>query len=443
MITPGNVRSLERQWQQTLPDVVDSSPVEAPGVHTATGVRNLLFVTTRTGSILAIDASSGAQVWRQDTSGPKITNSSPALDPSGQFVYSYGLDGKVHKYAVGAGTEVTSSGWPATITLMRDDEKGSSALNIGNGYLYMTISGYIGDGGHYQGHVVAVKLATGTTTVFNVLCANIRQLLDDVSTDANYCADIQAGIWSRAGAVLDPVTGNVFVTTGNGAYNASTGGHDYGDSVVELSPDLTRLIDTYTPNNYAELQANDADLGSASPVMLPKQQGSSTPYLAVQAGKDNKLRLLNRQNLSGMGGPDHVGGEVQTVDLLQGESVVAQPVAWNDTQNVTWVFVATYSGLAAYKVVTDAQGKTTLQLAYKNGNGGSSPIIANGILFVQGSGVLRAMNPTTGTVLWSSDQPSAGGSIDDLHWQSPIVVNGHVYVADEARHLSAYGLAHR
>ena len=439
-ITPGNVGHLTRLWRQTLPNVVDSSPVELPNVKTPAGVKTLLFVTTLSGSVLAFDANTGQQVWRQNTSGPKFTTSSPALDPSHQYVYSYGLDGKIHKYAVGTGNEQTNGGWPITITNMPDVEKGSSSLNIANSYLYMTTSGYPGDAGHYEGHVLAISLSTGALSIFNSLCANIHQLLDNVTGNANYCPAVQSGIWARPGATIDPVTGNIFVTTGNGNYTASTGGYDYGDSVIELSPNLQKVIDSYTPSDYTYLQSTDLDLGGAAPTLLPVQKGSSTPYLAVQAGKDSTLRLLNRQNLSGKGGPNHVGGELQTLNGAMQGSILTQPIAWNDAHNTTWVFVTNNGELGAFKVVTDAHGHTTLQRAYQNNHGGSSPFIANGILFVQGNNVLWAMNPTTGNVLWNSTQPSAGGSIGGLHWQSPIVVNGQVYVSDEAGHLTAYGL---
>src|SRR5438876_5087127 len=110
-ITPGNVGRLVRLWQHTLPATVDGTIVEQPNVTTPSGVKNLLFVTTKAGSLLALDATNGNIVWRRDTQGSKITTSSPAIDNKGQFIYSYGLDGKVHKYAIGSGTEVTSSGW--------------------------------------------------------------------------------------------------------------------------------------------------------------------------------------------------------------------------------------------------------------------------------------------------------------------------------------------
>lgn len=434
-ITTANVGMLTRKWQHALPAIVDGAPAELPNVTTANGVKNLLFVTTTAGSLLAIDAATGNQVWRADTAGVNFTTSSPALDPSGQFVYGYGVDGKIHKYAVGTGAEVTNGGWPVTITLMPDVEKGSSAMNVGNGYLYMVTSGYPGDGGHYEGHVVAVNLASGRMTVFNSLCSNIRQLLN-----ATACNAVQSGIWARGGAVIDPVTGNVFVSTGNGTFDANTGGHNYGDTEIELTPDLTRIVDTYTPGNFAQLQANDQDLASASPLMLPKQVGSTTPYMLVQAGKDNTLRLLNRQNLSGKGGPNNVGGELQAVGLPQGCDVDTHPVAWNDANNTTWVFVANFCGFSAFKVVTDANGHSSLQFAYQNANKGSSPFMANGILYIQGTNVLLATDPTTGNILWSSSQASSGGSIGGLHWQSPIVVNGQVYVADNGGRFSAYGL---
>ena len=250
----------------------------------------------------------------------------------------------------------------------------------------------------------------------------------------------QSGIWARGGAVIDPVSGNVFVSTGNGTFDANNGGHNYGDTEIELSPDLTKIVDTYTSSNFATLQANDQDLASASPVMLPKQANSKTPYMLVQGGKDNTLRLLNRQNLSGMNGPNHVGGELQAIGLPQGSDVDTHPIAWTDANNTTWVFVANFAGFSAFKVVTDANGRSSLQFAYQNANSGSSPFMANGVLYIQGSNVLRATDPTTGNLLWSSSQASAGGSTGGLHWQSPIVVNGQVFVPDNNGNITAYAL---
>jgi hypothetical protein len=51
-----------------------------------------------------------------------------------------------------------------------------------------------------------------------------------------------------------------------------------------------------------------------------------------------------------------------------------------------------------------------------------------------------AREPTTGERLWSSDQENAGESIGNIHWESPIVVNGKLYVSDESGAMTAYGL---
>lgn len=447
-ITPATVSSLGRLWQTTLPAIADSSPIYEPNVVTASGIRDLLFVTTKTGSLLALDANTGALVWQKDhpagtcTDGqgtqPCYTDSSPALDPSGVFVYTYGLDGYIHKHAVSDGSEVMGGGWPELVTLKQNLEKGSGSLNVATlanvPYLYMSVSGFF-DSGDYQGHIVAINLSTGTQTVFNALCSDqpVHFVLTPGTPD---CSDTEAGVWGRATVVADPITGNVFFTSGNGTYDPTA--HDYGDSVVELHPDGTgnaggEPVDSYTPSNYAQLQSDDLDLGSTAVALLPQQPSSLTPYMAVQSGKDSMVRLLNRQNLSGQGGPDHTGGELQLIALPQGGMVRTQPAVWTDPSGVTWVFIVDDSGLSAFTLRTDTGGHSTLQLAYTNGYAGSSPLVAGGVLYIEGYGTTRALNPLTGNLLWNA---SNGG----LHWQSPIVVNGHLYAADNSGTITCYAL---
>ena len=240
IINPNDVSSLKLLWQKALPERTNGTPLEVPNVITASGVKDLLFVTTQKGSLVAIDAATGTQIWQADTTGNFVdgqgTSSSPAIDPSGQFVYSYGLDGKVHKYAVANGAEDTTKGFPVTVTQSTAVEKISAPLNVGNGFLYTVTSGYDGDFGQYVGHVVAVNLSTGTTTVWNSLCSTVKQL-----SAAGFCTQKGSGIWSRAGAVVDPATGNVFVVTGNGNYNAIVNcfGSKQGTSSCQFGPNQT------------------------------------------------------------------------------------------------------------------------------------------------------------------------------------------------------------
>ncbi|MGZ3714590.1 MAG: outer membrane protein assembly factor BamB family protein [Ktedonobacterales bacterium] len=436
-LTPGNVGQLHRLWQVQLPGVADSSPILLHGLALPDGsTRDVLYVTTRDGRLLAVDAASGATLWSHQTSGPKITHSSPVADPSRQYVYAYGLDGSLHKYRATDGLETSGGGWPVRITLMRETEKESSALNIANGSIYVTTSGYIGDAPPYQGHVVAVRLGDASTHVWNSLCSDLPRLLT-----AGDCQAQQSGIWARGGAVIDPVTGNIFVTTGNGPYDADRGGHNWGDSIVELSGDGSRVLDSYTPATHQRLNDADQDLGSVAPGPLQAGTGSKTPHLLVQGGKDGILRLLNRDNLSGAGGPGHIGGELQSITL--GCGVFAQPAVWSENSaggGTDWVFVATTCGLRAFQVVTDGSGTTRLRQAWTADITATSPVVAGGVLFALSNQGAIALDPHTGHRLWSSQQASAGGGIGGIHWESPIVIGGRLYCSDESGQLSVYGL---
>ncbi|HLY31004.1 MAG TPA: PQQ-binding-like beta-propeller repeat protein [Ktedonobacterales bacterium] len=434
LLTPATVGHMQKLWQVALPDVADSSPILLHGLRFPDGkLRDVLYVTTRDGRIIALDANDGSTLWSHQPVGPKITNSSAVADPNRKYIYAYGLDGYLHKYNAITGAETLGHGWPVQITRMRDTEKEASALNLANGYLYVTTSGYIGDAPPYQGHLVTINLATGAIHVFNSLCSQITHLMT-----GGECTAERSGAWARGGAVVDPVTGDVFFTTGNGPFDANSGGDDFGDTILKLSPDGSHLLDSYTPTNYATLDAADEDLGSVAPALLPSIKGSKTPLLLAQGGKDGVLRLINRQNMSGAGAPGHVGGELQAISA-SGCNLFAQPAVWTDPHTgVVWLFAPFTCGLTAYQVVTNATGQTRLRQAWKLADTVNSPVVAGGVLFAIESSRILALTPQTGATLWSSSQ-----GFGAVHWESPIVIGGALYVADENATFSAYGLAKR
>src|SRR5579859_4072863 len=128
-ITSANVSNLKQLYQIQLPsntippnigNVADDAPAYLSGISVGGTQKDILFLTTRPGDILALDAHSGDVIWRHQngvplcvdsTPAPCITTASPVIDPNRNFVYSYGLDGKVHKYHVDSGEEVTTGGW--------------------------------------------------------------------------------------------------------------------------------------------------------------------------------------------------------------------------------------------------------------------------------------------------------------------------------------------
>jgi hypothetical protein len=443
-IHAGNVATLHMVYSVALPAIADGAPAFLAGVQTASGVKDLLFLTTKDGRILAVNAATGAIVWsKQPATTPRYTTSMPAIDPNRLYVYSYGLDGKVHKYQVGDGTEITTGGWPEVATLKPDVEKSSPGLTVatvadGATYLYVGNGGYPGDAGDYQGHITAINLATGAQKVFNAACSD--QTVHFVEGGTPDCVGhVQTAIWARSGVVYDSDVDKLFMATGNGDYDGNTvGGRQWGDSVFALRPDGTGSggvpIDTYTPTEFQQLQNTDADLGSTAPAVLPTPPGSKFAHLGLQSGKDSKLRLLNLDNLSGSSGPGHLGGEIQKISVPQGGGVLTAPAAWTDpADGSTWAFVGNGAGLAALQVAVDGSGNPTLTSKWTTtGVSGSSPIVANGILYWATGNRMRAINPRTGALLWSD--ATFGG----VHWESPIVIQGRLYATDEGGKLWAW-----
>ncbi|MCL5267694.1 MAG: PQQ-binding-like beta-propeller repeat protein [Bacteroidetes bacterium] len=447
-----NVGHLHRLYRVLLPDVADGAPAYLSDVRTPRGTMNLLFLTTKDGRILALDASTGTIVWQHQygpgsyriNNGyqPVYTTSSPAVDPNRGYVYSYGLDGYVHKYRVGNGEEIKGGGWPELCTTKSFNEKGSSALAIataksGVSYLYVTSGGYLGDRGDYQGHITAINLGNGSQHVFNADCSDesVHFVQRPGKPD---CSSVQSAIWARPGVVYDAATDRIYAATGNGTFDPKK--HDWGDTIFSLNPDGTgrdgNPVDSYTPGNHSYLNAADLDLGSTAPAIIPTPENCTVRNLAVQGGKDMKLRLVNLADLSGKGCPGNVGGEIgRIIDVPQGGMVFTQPAVWvNPRNHSTWVFVATFGGLSGLRLHVDGRGEPSLQVIWKNADEGSSPIVANNVLFCAGSHDMRALDPTTGRLLWHDT------TIGGIHWESPIVADGVLYITDESGDLTACGL---
>jgi hypothetical protein len=282
--------------------------------------------------------------------------------------------------------------------------------------------------------------------VFNTLCSNLTSHLGNGD-----CAKKRSGIWGRGGAVHDAGTDRVFVTTGNGTFDPSS--FSWGDSVLALAHDgsgagggLPR--DSYTPDTYQHLDNADIDLGSVALAIMPPPSGSAVAHVGVQAGKDGVLRVIDLSNMSTQGGAGHVGGEVQQLPVPQGSNgypndrMREQPAVWANSSGAAWLLVGNGSGLSGLRLDLDGNNRPTLTSVWTKTDPTSfstSPVVANGIVFNAGpckaGKCINARNAETGDLLWSSS------AIGSLHWQSPIVVDGVIYVIDESHMLWAFGLA--
>ena len=450
VLSAGNVASLTQLFQVTLPAAADSAPAVLTSVATASGVHDLLFVNTKTGRLIAVDAHTGATVWSSQhagtgcasPAGPCITESSPAIDPGRAYVYSYGLDGNVHRNDVATGAEISGGGWPEVATVKPDIEKGASALTVattrgGASYAYATNGAVFGDAGDYQGHVTSINLANGAQNVFNAMCS--QQTVHYVESGAPDCPSPGAGIWGRAGVVYDSDLDKILTSTGNGQFDPSL--DRWGDSAIMLNPDGTgagaQPFDSYTPTNQQALTDGDVDLGSTSPVILPTPAGFPYPHLALQSGKDGLLRLLNLDNMSNQGTgrlAGRTGGEVALLNVPPNKNLMVAAIAvWiNPLDGTSWVFLANHGGTAGLHLATSGTS-VTLNTMWTNAASGSSPIVANGVLYVAGPNQIQALAATSGALLWQ-------GAIGGIHWESPVVANGILYIADESAHLTAFSL---
>lgn len=447
-ISAADVARLTTLWRVALPEASDGTPLYVSDVANPTGGRrDLILVESSMGRLTALDASNGSTAWTiAPPLGPRWTTSSPAVEPDKKFVFVYTLDGYIHRYLLADGTEVSGNGWPELVTLKGDVEKGSSALTIataanGHRYLYATTSSYPepGDEGDYQGHLTTIDIDTGKQHVFNAACSD-RDMHFTASGDAkDDCQNLQAGIWARSGAVYDPVLDRVFISVGNGVFDAHLGGYNWASSIVALRPDGTSdggtPLDSYTPDNFQRLNDEDLDLSSTTVALLPLPEGSQLPRLAVQTGKDSMVRIVNLADLSGQHGPRHLGGELALARVPQGGVVLTRTATWLSPDNVTWIFIADWRGLSALTMHVADDGEISLRPEWQNATASSSPVIAGDVLYTATDHQLTALAPETGDVLGQAY--ILGG----IHFQSPIVVNGTVFITDGSGYL--YALAPR
>jgi hypothetical protein len=408
-ITSASVRRL-RRTTVTVPGTVDSSPIYLHGAIIGGATHNAALVTTTYGKTIAIDADSGKILWTFTPPGyqrwaasAQITTTSPLADPNRLFVYAASPNGLIHKLSLADGREDRQGAWPVSVTHDPTHEKLAAALNIDGPDLLATTGGYFGDAPPYQGHLVLIDRASGRLErVFNTLCANRRGLIQPAS-----CAASDSAVLSRSGPVVEPGGGRILIDTGNGPWNGRT---NFGDSVLELSFPALGLRQAYTPTNQDQLNSTDTDLGSSAPALLGKDR-------IVLAGKDGVMRVLALSRLDGH--PpftgERLGGEVQQLPFPGGAEAFTAPAVWHRGGNTT-VFVSGGGGTAAYVL---RGGK--LSRAWENGTTGTSPVMAGGLLYVYdpSAGGLNVYRP-------GSPQPIAKLPGESGHWNSPIVVDGHV-----------------
>jgi len=213
--------------------------------------------------------------------------------------------------------------------------------------------------------------------------------------------------------------------------------------VLHLSLDLTFSAnpqDFFTPSNWQQLDAADADLGGTNPLLL-SLPGASTSELVLALGKDGNAYVLDRRKLGG------IGGSI-LMNKVSRSAIRTSPAYFpaNDAAFVAFQGAGvecpggTGGDLTVVKITAGSPpALATAWCAAANGQG--SPIVtttdgrANPIVWVvgaEGSNRLRGFRADTGTVVFAG-----GGAAEAMsqvrRFQTLIAVDRHLYVATDQR----------
>ena len=327
VLTPTNVASASFALLQTvtLDAQVDSQPLFVPAVNitagTHQGLHDVVYVVTEGDTIYAIDAEAGTVLLSPNfgtSNGAPLPCTSkklkfgilstPVIDLTSNTMYAmiYTLDStgpayRIHALDLGSLTDkVTPQLVVASHTLVDGTTFNFNAtfqmqrpgLLMANGNIYAAFGGFC-DSNVSVTRGMVLGWSTGTLTP---LPSNAT-LVTQVTSPNDY---FLTSIWMSGYGLSTDDSGNLLFVTGNSDPSGTTydGVTDIQESVVKVSPDLSNVLDVFTPFTQPSLDAVDNDFGAGGVMVLPDQPGS-LPHLAVAAGKDGNLYLMNEDHLGG------------------------------------------------------------------------------------------------------------------------------------------------
>jgi len=462
-----NFNTFGRLFTQSVDGYIVGQPLYLSAVEFPNGsTHNVVYVATQHDSVFAFDGDSyQAPLWSVSFINPAagITTvpmsdygcggtgfteigivSTPVIDPeagtlyvvaktleNGAYIY------RLHALSVTTGADVVP---PAVISASVTTSKGTlqfnpaihmqrPALLLVNGTIYIGFGSNGCDTYTYNGWL----LAYGETS--------LQQVGAFVTTPNG----TKGAIWQAGGGPAADTDGTIFLATGNGTFDADTGGSDYGDSLLHLNPASSGLTvrDYFTPYDQATLAKNDLDLGSGGVILLPDQDAPHTHEM-LGGGKEGTVYLVDRDNMGG----NNAGGDTQIIQSIQHASsgeLVSVPAYWNGN-----VYLSGQSDhIKAFSLSNDLLSPQPTSQTSMLAGPGSVSITSNG----SNNGILWAIqgnNPATlyafnasnlSTELYSSAQAKAQrdklGSVPKF--VAPTIANGKVYVGGWST-VTVYGL---
>jgi Malectin domain/Fibronectin type III domain len=386
-------------------------------------------------SLWAFNADTGTKLW-QLSFGSSVGDGSagtPVIDPT------VGTDGAIYLmtyvnhlnqlHAIDpikgielAGSPVTIAASASGVTFSNSAQQNTRpALLLFNGVIYL-VSSHALDTGTYHGWVIGYKYTAGSGfTLSSAFC----------STPSGN----QGGIWQGGGGMIAD-SSSIYAATGNGSFNANTGGTNYSMSLLRFSPPSSAVVDWFTPTDEAGNSNADRDFNGGGMTLIP---GTTDIFLGPT--KYGAMYLVNTANLG------HFGAPIQSFTGF-GVGVGHDPISWNSGSAIYAYVWASGTAINQFSYDTPT-GKFSPAGAFKKSSfaGGGTLTISsnngsNGILWATGSGELHAMNPAdvSAADYWNSNM-NAGDSFTGGggKYSFSTVANGKVYVATSSSTVVVYG----
>jgi hypothetical protein len=447
--------------------LVDAQPLYASNVAVpGNGTHNVLIAATENDSVYAFDADSGATIWQvsmlktEETTSddrncyqvtPEIgVTSTPVIDrtsgPNGAaYVVAMSKDAsgdyhqRLHALDLALGTELFAGpvDIQATYPGTGDNSNGTSvafdpgqyeersALLLLNGVIYTGWASHC-DIRPYTGWIMGYSESTlAQTTVLNV------------TPNGN-----EGAIWMAGAGLAADTSGNIYFLDANGDFDANLNASgfpsdgDYGNAFMKLSTSSGLAVaDYFEMDNGAAESNSDTDLGSGGTIVLPDLSDGlgNTWHLAVGAGKDSNLYLVNRDSMGKFSANSNNIYQELAGSLPGG--VWAMPAYFNNT-----VYYGSVGNPIQAFAITNAKlsSNSTAQTATSFGYPGATPSISangtsNGIVWAVENttpAVLHAYNATNLNEIYNSNEASGGRDQFGAgnKFITPMIVNGKVFV---------------
>lgn len=279
---------------------------------------NNVIVATENNSVYAFNVANGSLQWGPVHLGAPRTSNFPCGDINPLGITGTPVIDAGYLYAV-AEVQTSSTSWEFRLAKLSTSNgavtyenkvtpsgmdsnvhQERSALDVSNGNIVVTWGGLDGDCGNYHGYIETVSESTGTE--------------QHQWNDTNESGGREGGMWAPSGPAVD-TSGNIYVGTGNGSSSTITN-YDYGDSVLKFSPTLSSpsFFAPGAPQSWTSLNANDTDLGSIDPSLLPNG-------LLFSIGKGGRAYLLSQWSLPNNSNPG--GGENHSAQVCNNTSDAA------------------------------------------------------------------------------------------------------------------------